>query len=352
VQTRRAAYAIVVRLIINTNQEETMKKRRIIITISTLVIIFLLALLTLPKVLNERSVQDWPSEIERIEYFSSADNTLQPALFYKPDIQHSSPLLVALHTWSGDYLQNSSIPYAEWCIENNWIFIHPNFRGPNNNPTATGSKLVIQDIVSAVEYAKNNSNVDPKRIYLVGASGGGYTALLVSALHPDIWTAVSVWVPITDLTAWYYESEQLKTKYADDIMQSLGGTPDDSSKIATAYKSRSPLTYLNNELSLPIDINVGINDGHSDNSVPISHSLLAFNALAELDDRLSENEISYLVKQASIPQHLISPLSDPTYGQKELLFRRNSRNVRITIFEGGHEIIFNAALNWLAYHEK
>ena len=48
------------------------------------------------------------------------------------------PLLVALHTWSGDYKQRASIPYAQWCIEKGWAFVHPQFRGPNRRPEATG----------------------------------------------------------------------------------------------------------------------------------------------------------------------------------------------------------------------
>ena len=39
---------------------------------------------------------------------------------------------------------------------------------------------------------------------------------------------------------------------------------------------------------------------------------------------------------------------DPLYGDKRVLFRRASGNARVTIFDGGHEIIYEAALSWLA----
>ncbi len=42
-------------------------------------------------------------QIEDIEYLSSADNTLQHALFFDPEPREAVPLIVALHTWSGDY---------------------------------------------------------------------------------------------------------------------------------------------------------------------------------------------------------------------------------------------------------
>jgi acetyl esterase/lipase len=293
--------------------------------------------------------QSRPGEIE---YMSSADNTLQPALFYKPNIQEPAPLLVALHSWDGNYRQPSHAPYADWAIENDWVFIHPNFRGPNNKPKATGSDLVIKDILSAVEYAKNNANVDPNRIYLVGASGGGYTALMVSARHPDIWAAVSVWVPITDLSAWYFESEKTQANYANDIVNSLGGPPGYSEEVDLAYRNRSPITWLNTSLPVRIDINAGINDGHP-GKVPISHSLLAFNALAAPEDRLSEEDIKYFVEHAQVPPHLNDPsLSDISYGEKAPLFRRQSGNVRITIFNGGHEMLYTTALIWLEQQQK
>jgi poly(3-hydroxybutyrate) depolymerase len=128
----------------------------------------------------------WPQEISQIKHTSSADSTPQPAFFYTPKTKKPVPLLVALHTWSGNYRQNMSIPYAQWCIDKGWAFIHPNFRGPNRNPRATGSELVVADIISAVDYAKTHANVDTSRIYLVGVSGGGYTSLLMAARAPDV----------------------------------------------------------------------------------------------------------------------------------------------------------------------
>jgi hypothetical protein len=45
----------------------------------------------------------WPEykQVRKIEYLSSGDNTLQPALFYAPDTKEAAPLLVGLHSWLG-----------------------------------------------------------------------------------------------------------------------------------------------------------------------------------------------------------------------------------------------------------
>jgi alpha-beta hydrolase superfamily lysophospholipase len=294
----------------------------------------------------------WPEVLKEITYVSSADSTTQPALFYASGKEDGPrPLLVGLHTWSGNYKQTLSIPYVEWCIEKDWIFIHPNFRGPNRTPQATGSELVVADIVGAVDYAKDNANVDPNRIYLVGASGGGYTALLMSGRAPHIWAGVSVWVPIADLRAWYFECKEAGRRYAGDIVKSCGDVPDANAAVDREYKKRSPITYLGNAVKAPLDINAGINDGHS-GSVPVSHSLRAFNLVAAAEDRISEEDIKFFTEKATVPPHLKRALSDTAYGKKAPLFRKNSGSARVTIFDGGHEIIYEAALTWLAEQKK
>jgi poly(3-hydroxybutyrate) depolymerase len=294
----------------------------------------------------------WPKEIQEINYLSKADNTKQPALFYAPAVRgEPRPLLVGLHTWSSDYRQNNS-PYGKWCIEKKWNFIHPNFRGPNRRPQATGSELVVKDILSAVEFAKKNGAVDETRIYLVGASGGGYAALLMAGRAPEIWAGVSAWVPILDLAEWHAQTSKRNLKYAREIENSIGGKPTPGSKAAAEAMKRSPVTYLAHAKGVALDINAGINDGHK-GSVPISHTLEAFNLLAAEKDRLSAKQISEFTRMAKVPASLEYSLpTDKTYGPKRVLFRRHSGAARVTIFQGGHEIIPPAALQWLAKQQR
>ena len=59
----------------------------------------------------------------------------------------------------------------------------------------------MEDILSAVEYAKANASIDSSAVFLVWTSGGGYTALVMAGKHPEVWASVSAWVPISDLNA-------------------------------------------------------------------------------------------------------------------------------------------------------
>ena len=86
--------------------------------------------------------------------------------------------------------------------------------------------------------------------------------------------------------------------------------------------------------------------------MPISHSLRAFNAVADPADRISDADIVHMVEKAEVPTHLRKKLSDRTYGPKIPLLRKISGPARITIFQGGHEIVPTAALTWLSLQKK
>ncbi len=295
--------------------------------------------------------ESWPKDVCEISYPCRADKTHQPAMYYASG-NSGRPLLVGLHTWSTDYTQIAS-PYAQWCIDNDWVFIYPDFRGPNSAPQACGSELAVEDIESAVEYACKKENVNQNRIYLAGVSGGGHMAMLMAARRPEIWAGVSAWCGISDIAKWYYETKTAKRGYYLHIEKTCGGEPVEGSAYHSDCLKRSPLTFLHNATKVKIDINAGIHDGHT-GSVPISHSIDAFNILADTADRIDEAQKNFFVQQEKVPPDLVTSekIDDPYYGEKIVLFRRESNNARLTIFEGGHEIIYPAALNWLASQAK
>ncbi len=283
---------------------------------------------------------------KEIQFLSTADNSMQPAMFYDPSGEMEVPMVVALHSWSGDYTQQTHKPIEEWCVSQGWAYLHPDFRGRNRKPEATGSELVVQDIVSSIEHAKKVASIDSSSIYLVGTSGGGYACLLMAGRHPEVWAGVSAWVPIFDLRAWYFETKERELRYTGEIVASCGGAPGDSPDVDAEYWKRSPIAYMENAKGVNLHINTGIRDGH-DGSVPISHSLLAFNAVADRKDRLSKRQIRQFVEKAEVPKSLRSEISEESYGEKQPLFRRSSGSATVTVFDGDHELIPAAAIAWI-----
>jgi hypothetical protein len=171
-----------------------------------------------------------------------------------------------------------------------------------------------------------------------------------AAKRGQIWAGVSAWCGIGDVARWHAEHTKngKSDKYAQNIVAALGKTPvkDD----AEAWK-RSPESCLANAATVPLDIAHGVHDGRR-GSVPFEHSLRAFNVAVKPEARLEAAGIASYYATQTLPSGWPPAAPDASYGLKLPLFRATSGNTRITIFEGGHEIVHQAALNWLAKQRK
>lgn len=288
---------------------------------------------------------------------STRDGEKQPALLYVPPRAGAAsqappvPLLVFLHSWSARYNESESVKDAlAECRRRGWVFLSPNFRGPNDRPEACGSELAMQDVLDAVAFARGQARIDRHRIWILGGSGGGHMALMMSSRAPRLWAAVSVWVPISDLAAWHTFSKSAGSRYHAMLEKCCGGPPGEPAA-AREYRARSPLFRLGRARGLRIAIDAGIRDGH-EGSVPISHSLLAFNALAKANGAeacmLSPAEIEEFTRHARVPRQLKIEVEDEPERKRTVLFRRTAGPVRLTIFDGGHAIDVHTGMNWLA----
>ena len=266
------------------------------------------------------------------------------------------PLLVSLHSWTASYDRYDSYEGAlQGCIERGWAFVSPDFRGPNVRPEACASDLAVQDVLDAVAYARQHARIDERRLYVLGGSGGGHMALVMAHRAPDLWAAVSAWVPVTDLAAWHAFCREHGYVYADRIEKCLGGPPGDAVR-DVEYRERSPLFWLSAAATIPIDIQTGIHDGHDGRAIPIDHSLRAFNVLAtangHADAVIASDHAAFLTREARVPERLAGePVAEPGR-EHRVVFRRQAGPVRLTLFDGGHVIDPPSALEWLAGHAK
>jgi len=288
----------------------------------------------------------WGAEFQKIEIPSSLDDSLQKAFFYKSTATSPQPLIVSLHTWSGDYSQQD--PLAQQIVEKNWNYIHPDFRGPNNTYQACGSKWVIQDIEDAITFAIQEGNVDTTEIHIIGASGGGYatTLMYMQTQHPV--KSFSAWVPITNLVDWYYESLGRKNKYADHIWQA---TQSDNALNIEEAKSRSSYfmeTPVEKRKNSKLTIYAGIHDGYT-GSVPITQSINFYNKLVE--DIEPSNAEAIIPTEISLQlvtkRNNAGKKTKEMLGDRSVIFQKNFRNVHLVLFEGGHEMLADVALKLL-----
>lgn len=289
---------------------------------------------------------DWAPKTVTIP--STRDGSFQSFHMWFPEnAEGKVPLLVALHSWSTDF--NAKNPLARLlseCKKRSWAFVAPNYRGPNSTPEACGSQFAVQDVLDAAAWMKVNYPVDSGRVFVVGASGGGHMALLLSGLiGKRMFAAAAAFCPITDLSRWHANSMLRGGHYARMMEKACGGSPKEK---PLEYAMRSPLSHLKADPYFPVMIATGIHDGHK-GSVPVGHSIRVYNALAAEMDRISETDIAFIEETRSVPERLKFSGSDPFYSEKRRIhLRRTSGSVQLTIFEGGHEGNFPAALDFFS----
>jgi dipeptidyl aminopeptidase/acylaminoacyl peptidase len=303
---------------------------------------------------------------ELVEIKSTLDGTMQPSYVIVPETytpeQGAKGILVNVHSWSGDLNQRAPI-LEEGANRLNLICIAPNFRGPNKTPEACGSKLAQQDVLDAVDYVLARYKVAPNQVFLTGSSGGGHMTMQLAGNHPQRWTAASAWVGISDLVAWH--KLHAKDNYGAMLRAACGGAPGDNATVDEEFRFRSPKSHLANAVDIPLEIAAGIYDGHH-GSVPVRHSLEAFNVVAAANETRAKSAdgasstASQVIDDPTIDKFCAAPWRatcptpdaephDPSY-DRTIYFRRTSGNCRVTLFEGGHERLDQAALDWLMKH--
>lgn len=279
-----------------------------------------------------------------VEIPSSMDETKQKTMFRASTRPEACPLVVSLHTWTNDYHQRD--PLAAQCLELDWNYIHPDFRGPNCTPDACGSPMVISDIDDAIAYAIDRAPIAPSEIHVIGASGGGHAALVMymNSRHPV--TSFSAWVPITDLEDWYHESVGRSRKYAGDI---LAATSSGNDQLDEAEARRRSPMHMPLQSNLPgkrkLYLRAGIHDGHT-GSVPITHSLRFYNRIVrekggDEADLVSVDDMFILAVARTFPH----AVTERYLGGRKIHYCRSYKNVELTIFKGGHEMLVPVALD-------
>jgi dipeptidyl aminopeptidase/acylaminoacyl peptidase len=305
---------------------------------------------------GEDKLRAWRRQVPKVSAVtirSSADGKQQHALWYDSGASQRRPLLVVLHSWSADYRQNLAIPFARFAIDNDWVFIHPDFRGPNMKPEAAASDVAVQDVLDAVAFARDRTAVDEERIYLVGYSGGAMKALVMAGRHPELWAAVAAWGAVYDMADWYPRHQGKNRHYQGEIAASCGGVPRPGSQAEAECRARSPASQLTAAAGR---VSILIAHGLGDKTVPPSHALRAFDAVAAPQDRFTDEQRRFIDERGALPPDLerLAPSSHPLFSAAGLPVRleRRSREVTLVLYDGQHDLAYNPTLRWLSAQRR
>ena len=187
-------------------------------------------------------------------FTSSYDSTPQQAVLQLPPGYGGGPLplVIGLHGWGETRWQ----PLDLWggaVAEQGWLLAAPEMHGeqPDTPPgrRALASRASQHDVLDTQAYVVTGYGVDADRVYLVGESMGGMIAATTAAKYPDNFAAVVDVAGITDLAAWYDESNNWYKQ--EQIAEECGGTPAEN---PFEYQRRSSLRMPGNLVPLPLAV--------------------------------------------------------------------------------------------------
>lgn len=299
---------------------------------------------------DDTSAARWSADFTVVDIPSKVDSRPQKAYLYQAT-EPGRPLIVSLHTWSGDYRQAD--PLAAEAKARNYNYIHPDFQGANTRPEAMGSERVVKNLQEAIEYAVKATGADAKEVHVIGVSGGGMATLLAYMNVTCPVKSFSAWAPISDLEAWYWESKARGNKYAGHIEQATGSVGETFD--AAEARRRSPLYGViprKQRRTSQLFIYEGVHDGYT-GSVPVTHAINMYNrVVGDWKYGLAQSEAAN--RQAFVHADLVSedeiirlltlrcePTADPTLklGDRQVWLQREAANTRLVIFEGTHEML-------------
>ena len=184
---------------------------------------------------------------------------------------------------------------------------------------------------------------------MIGNSGGGYATIAMFMKSKHRIKKFSSWVPLVDLLRWYDETKIRKLEYANDI---LSCTESDSNILnEDIAKKKSPIYWQTPKGKLnyaSLDIYTGVYDGMTGNGpIPITHSINFYNKLLyDLGEKDKTKYVSDKEKLFLLEYRKSLGSFEPIAGRKVFLFKE-SNNIRLTLFDGGHEILKGFAFEQL-----
>lgn len=194
-----------------------------------------------------------------------------------PGAKHPAglPMVVFPH---GGPQASDGLEFDSWAMfmaDRGYFVVQPNFRGSTGYGQAymeAGLRrwgLEMQDdLEDVVQYCVGRGWVDPKRVAIVGASYGGYAALMGVVKTPDLYRGAFAFAPVTDLVDMVSEAGQGSRR--ETIRRQVGDARDDAERLRVT----SPCLH-----AAQIKVPVVLCHGTHDRQAEYSHSVKMAEAL-------------------------------------------------------------------------
>jgi dipeptidyl aminopeptidase/acylaminoacyl peptidase len=172
---------------------------------------------------------------------------------------HKPPLLVLVHGGPTGQATASWNPRADYFRDRGWVVLTPNYRGSSGYGRSYAQALAgrwgdldVADTADGIRHAARKGWCDPERVAIMGGSAGGFTVLLVCALHGDLVRAGVDLFGVTDLFDLAETTHRFESRYLDRI---VGVLPDDADR----YRERSPVSHAH-RIQVPLLVLQGSDD--------------------------------------------------------------------------------------------
>lgn len=212
-------------------------------------------------------------------HFTARDGARLQAYLTRPaESQSVAPLLVIPHggPWARDRWGFDA--EAQYFAAKGFAVLQVNFRGSAgfgrrflNAGKGGWDGVTLDDLADGARWAIAGGIADPHRVAVMGASFGGYAALMSAVRYPDLYRCAVSFAGVTDLPAQIRELSEDGNRRAYDEWRAMVGDPDTA---PGALVDASPLNYARS-----FRVPVLLAHGTLDPRVPMSQTLALAGAL-------------------------------------------------------------------------
>lgn len=212
------------------------------------------------------------AEKNAIRYEASDGLEIEGFLTYPNGAEGPLPAIIFPHGGPISFDGGGFDYWTQYFASRGYVVLQMNFRGSSGygyDFMASGLQgwgLEMQkDVEDGTRWLIEEGIADPDRICVVGASYGGYAALMEAARNPDLYQCVVSFAGVTD-AAYLVQSYRRYTNY-EVVKEQVGDN-------MRALRERSPIN-----LAEQVDVPVLLGHGTDDRRVRVRHSQIMHRAL-------------------------------------------------------------------------